>query len=160
MEIKCSTGGRSHTVRDVSVFTHGGNGQQVVIQLPPLCGELQRPLQVSAPQPQVHHRVHVTGLQVGLLWGATGWKKSWSLLRVLPSIHTENWDRENSTHLLPGTCGAAPAGHGTDPGGRDPPDPGHNLQVGLRTQTTLWSFKLSSNSNVLNKRYAHDPSSE
>lgn len=68
--------------------------------------------------------------------------------------------REDSTHLLPGTCGAAPAGHGTDPGGREPPDPGHNLQAGLRTQTTFWSFKLSSNSNVLNKRCAHDPSSE
>lgn len=49
------------------VLTHGGEGQQVVVQLPPLCGELQRPLQVSAPQPQVHRRVQVARLQVGLL---------------------------------------------------------------------------------------------
>lgn len=47
--------------------THGSDGEQVVVQLPSLGGELQRPLQVAAPQTQVHDRVEVTRLQMSLL---------------------------------------------------------------------------------------------
>lgn len=46
--------------------THRSEGQQVVVQLPPLGGLLQRPLQVSGPQPQVRDRVVVTCLKVSL----------------------------------------------------------------------------------------------
>lgn len=54
-----------------STSTHGSDGEQVVVELPSLGGELQRPLQVAAPQTQVHDRVEVTRLQVSLLCGAT-----------------------------------------------------------------------------------------
>lgn len=46
--------------------THRSDGEQVVAQLPPLCGLLQRPLQVSTPQPQVRDRVVVARLKVSL----------------------------------------------------------------------------------------------
>ncbi len=48
------------------IFTHGSDGEQVIVQLSSLCGKLQRPLQVSAPQPQVHNRVVVTRLHMSL----------------------------------------------------------------------------------------------
>lgn len=38
----------------------------MVVQLPPLGGLLQRPLQVPSPQPQVRDRVVVTCLEVSL----------------------------------------------------------------------------------------------
>lgn len=47
--------------------THRSDGEQVVVQFSFLSGELQRPLQVSGPQPQVHDRVVVTRLHVTLL---------------------------------------------------------------------------------------------
>lgn len=49
------------------VSTHGSDGQQVVVQLSFLGGQLQRPLQVAAPQPQVDDGVIVSSLDVGLL---------------------------------------------------------------------------------------------
>lgn len=51
-----------------SSSTHGGDGEQVVVQLSSLRGQLQRPLQVAAPQTQVRDRVKVSCLQVGFLW--------------------------------------------------------------------------------------------
>lgn len=53
--------------RKISVSTHGSDGQQMVVQLPFLGGQLQRPLQVAAPQPQVDDGVVVSSLDVGLL---------------------------------------------------------------------------------------------
>lgn len=47
--------------------THRSDGEQVVAQLPPLCGLLQRPLQVSTPQAQVRDRVVVARREVSLL---------------------------------------------------------------------------------------------
>lgn len=47
--------------------THGSDGQQVVVQFSFLGGQLQRPLQVAAPQPQVDDGVVVSSLDVGVL---------------------------------------------------------------------------------------------
>lgn len=47
--------------------THRSERQQVVAQLSFLCRQLQRPLQVATPQPQVGDRVVVSALDVSLL---------------------------------------------------------------------------------------------
>lgn len=47
--------------------THRSDREKVVVQLSFLCGQLQRPLQVAAPQPQVRDGVVVSSLNVGLL---------------------------------------------------------------------------------------------
>lgn len=58
---------KTSTLCQQNTGTHRSDGEEVVVQLPSLCGQLQRPLQVSAPEPQVHDGVKVTRFHVALL---------------------------------------------------------------------------------------------